>query len=200
VVAEKGEEKSTGGEYCSRRFFADLKEPKEVAQKAAQDAVGLLDARMVKTQQAAVIFDPDVARAILGGILGAVNGERVLQGASFLKDKLNQKIASDLITIIDDGLLPKGLASRPFDGEGVPTQKRAIVEKGILKNFMYNTIVAKRAGVKSTGNASRGGFTSLPWTSQFLFGGWFSLSRRNNQSHQKGIISKRGDRLWNKSG
>ena len=162
VVAEKGEEKSTGGEYCSRRFFADLKEPKEVAQKAAQDAVGLLDARMVKTQQAAVIFDPDVARAILGGILGAVNGERVLQGASFLKDKLNQKIASDLITIIDDGLLPKGLASRPFDGEGVPTQKRAIVEKGILKNFMYNTIVAKRAGVKSTGNASRGGFTSLP--------------------------------------
>jgi len=143
-----------------------LKEPKEVAQKAALDAVGLLDARMVKTQQAAVIFDPDVARAILGGILGAVNGERVLQGASFLKDKLNQKIASDLITIIDDGLLPKGLASRPFDGEGVPTQKRAIVEKGILKSFMYNTIVAKRAGVKSTGNASRGGFRRLVLTLQ----------------------------------
>ncbi|MCP2620026.1 TldD/PmbA family protein [Candidatus Aminicenantes bacterium AC-334-K16] len=162
VVAEKGEEKSSGGEYCARRFFTDLKKPEEVATKAAQDAYEMLNARLVKTQQAAVIFDPDVARAILGGILGAVNGERVLQGASFLKDKLNQKIASELITIIDDGLLPKGLSSRPFDGEGVPTQKRAIVEQGILKGFMYNTIVARRAGVQSTGNASRAGFTSLP--------------------------------------
>jgi len=162
VVAEKGEEKSSGGEYCARRFFADLKNPEEVASKAARDAYEMLGARLVKTQEAAVIFDPDVARAILGGILGAVNGERVLQGASFLKDKLNQKIASPLVSIIDDGLLPKGLTSRPFDGEGVPTQKRAIVDQGILKGFMYNTIVARRAGVKSTGNASRGSFTSLP--------------------------------------
>jgi len=117
---------------------------------------------MVKTQKAAIIFDPDVARAILGGILGAVNGERVLQGASFLGKRMDQKIASERITIIDDGTLPKGIASVPFDGEGVPTQKRTIVEKGILKGLMYNTIVAKRAGVQSTGNASRGGFNSLP--------------------------------------
>jgi len=98
----------------------------------------------------------------LGGILGAINGERVLQGASFLAKKIDQKIASDLLTIIDDPTLKKGLGSKPFDGEGVPTQKRIIVDKGVLKGFMYNTIAAKRAGVKSTGNASRGGFTSLP--------------------------------------
>jgi len=162
VVAEKEEQKSTGYEYCSRRYFADLLSSKEIAEKAAKKAYELLDPRMVKTQRAAVIFDPDVARSILGGILGALNGERVLQGASFLRDKMNEKFASDLITLIDDGRRPKGLGSKPFDGEGVPTQKRILVENGILKGFLYNTIVAKRAGVESTGNAPRGGYRSLP--------------------------------------
>lgn len=162
VVAEKGEQKSSGGEFCSRRFFADLKPAEEVAGKAAREAYGMLDPKMVKTQKAAVIFDPDVARSILGGILAAINGESVLQGASFLAKKLDEKIASDLVTLIDDGTLSKGLGSAPFDGEGVPTQKRIIVDKGILKGFMYNTIVAKRAGVQSTGNASRRGFTGMP--------------------------------------
>ena len=162
VVAEKGEQKSTGYEYCSRRYFSDLLSSKEIAEKAAKKAYELLDPRMVKTQRATVIFDRDVARSILGGILGALNGERVLQGASFLRDKMNEKFASDLITLIDDGRRPKGLGSKPFDGEGVPTQKRVLVEKGILKGFLYNTIVAERAGVESTGNASRRGYKSLP--------------------------------------
>ena len=100
--------------------------------------------------------------ALLGGILAAVNGERVLQGASFLARSLGQKIGSELLTVIDDGTRPKGLASRPFDGEGVPTRKQAVVEKGVLKTFLHNSRTAKRAGVASTGNASRGGFTSLP--------------------------------------
>jgi PmbA protein len=162
VVAEKGGQKSSGAESCSRRFYADLKPAEEVAAKAVKDAAEALDPRPVKTQQAAVIFTPDVARALLGGILGAANGERVLQGASFLAKKMGQKIASELLTIVDDGTREKGMASQPFDGEGVPTQKRALIEKGVLAGFMYNTIVAKRAGVESTGNAARGGFTSLP--------------------------------------
>ncbi len=162
VVAEKGEQKSSGGESCTRRFYKDLKPAEEVAAKAARDAYGMLDPRPVKTQKAAVIFDRDVAYALLGGILGAVNGERVLQGASFLGKSLGKKIGSELITLIDDGTREKGLASAPFDGEGVPTQKRVIVDRGVLQGFMYNTIVAKRAGVKSTGNAGRSGFTGLP--------------------------------------
>lgn len=169
VVAEKGDQKSTGGESCSRRFFGDLKSPEEIAEKAAKDAYEMLDPQMVKTQKASVIFDPDVARSILGGILGAINGERVLQKASFLADKMNRKIASELVTITDDGTKSKGLGSRPFDGEGVPVQKRIIIDKGTLTGFLYNTIVAKRAGVKSTGNASRGGFTDLPGISAHNF-------------------------------
>ena len=162
VVAEKGDQKSSGGEFCGARSFKDLKPAEEVAAKAARDAYEMLDPRPVKTQKAAVIFHADVGSALLGGILGAVNGERVLQGASFLGKMMDRKIGSELITLIDDGTREKGVASEPFDGEGVSTQKRLIVEKGVLKGFMYNTIIAKRAGVKSTGNASRGGFTGLP--------------------------------------
>jgi PmbA protein len=162
VVAEKGDQKSSGGEYCSRRFFSDLVSPEEIAEKAARSAYEMLDPQMVRTQRAPVIFDPDVARSLLGGILGAINGERVLQGASFLADKVGKKIASDLLTIVDDGTRPKSLAGSPFDGEGVPTQRRTIIDRGVLQGFMYNTMVASRAGVQSTGNASRGGFSSLP--------------------------------------
>jgi PmbA protein len=117
---------------------------------------------MVRTQRAPIVFDPDVARSLLGGLLGAINGERVLQGASFLADSVGEKISSELLTVVDDGTLPKGLASSPFDGEGVPTRRRTIIDRGVLQGFMYNTMVASRAGVESTGNASRGGFSSLP--------------------------------------
>jgi len=162
VVAEKGEQKSSGAESSGARYFSDLKPAEEVAAKAARDAYEMLDPKPLKTQKAPVIFHADVGYALLGGILGAINGERVLQGASFLGKRLGQKIGSELITLIDDGTLVKGIASQPFDGEGVSTQKRTIIDRGVLKGFMYNTIVAKRAGVQSTGNARRGGFASLP--------------------------------------
>jgi len=162
VVAEKGEQKNTGGEYCSRVFFSDLLSIEEIAALASRKAVELIDPVMIKTQRASVIFDPSVARALLGGIISAVNGERVLQGASFLKDKLNTQVASSLLTITDDGTLSRSMGSSPFDGEGVPTMKNVLIENGVLKKFIYNTMAAKRAGVSSTGNASRGGFSSLP--------------------------------------
>ncbi len=162
VVAEKGDQKNTGWENCSRRFFADLEPLEKIASIASQRAWELLDPLMIKTQRASVIFDPLAVRSLLGGVITALNGERVLQGASFLKNFLNQKFASDLLTFTDDGTIPKGLDSTPFDGEGVPTAKRTLVEKGVVKSFIYNTQVAKRAGVESTGNASRSNFNSLP--------------------------------------
>jgi PmbA protein len=162
VVAEKGEQKNTGEENCSRVFFSDLIPIEEIAGVASQKALRLLDPVMIKTQKAPVIFDPDVARSLLGGIISGINGERVLQGASFLKDSLNKQFASPLMTMIDDPTRAKSPGSAPFDGEGVPTMKNTLVENGVLKCFIYNTKAAKRAGVKSTGNASRGGFSTLP--------------------------------------
>jgi PmbA protein len=162
VVAEKGDQKNTGGEYCSRVFFSDLLPAEKIAEKAAKSAWELLDPVMIKTQRAAVIFDPDVARSLIGGIISAINGERVLQGASFLKDYLGKRFASELLTLTDDGTRKRSMGSAPFDGEGVPTMKNVLVQNGVLKSFIYNTRAARRAGVKSTGNASRGGFSSLP--------------------------------------
>lgn len=162
VVAEKGDQKNTGSEYCSRVFYKDLESTVKIAQIAAIRASELIDPVMIKTQRAAVIFDPEVASALLGGVISAVDGERVLQGASFLKDYPGKQFASELLTIIDDGTMKKSLGSAPFDGEGVPTSRNVLISKGVLKSFIYNTRVAKRAGVTSTGNAFRSGFSSLP--------------------------------------
>jgi PmbA protein len=162
VVAEKGEQKNTGDEYCSRVFFSDLQPPEKIASIASARAVELLDPVMISTQKASVIFNPDVVRSLFGGIITALDGERVLQGASFLKDYLNRQFASTLITIVDDGTIAKSIGSAPFDGEGVPTRKIILIENGVIKSFIYNSNAAKRAGVESTGSASRGGFSSLP--------------------------------------
>ena len=81
---------------------------------------------------------------------------------STVAETTNGQSLNTILSNLNDGTVPKGLGSKWFDGEGVPTQKRTIVDKGVLKSFMYNTIAAKRAGVKSTGNASRRGFRSLP--------------------------------------
>ncbi len=162
VVAEKGDQRYTGSEFCSRRYFSDLESLESIAAEAAKKAYEMIDPQMVPTQRASVIFDPAVARSIIGGIITAINGDRVLQGASFLQDSTDKQIASDLLTIVDDGLRARGLGSKPFDGEGVPTATRTLVEQGVLRSFLYNTHAAQRAGVESTGNASRGGFTRLP--------------------------------------
>lgn len=162
VVAEKGEQKNTGGEYCSRVFFSDLLPVKEIAAEATAKALELIDPVMINTQKAAVIFDRDIVRSLIQGVISALDGERVLQGASFLKDYLEKQFTSPLLTVTDDGTLSKNLGSKPFDGEGVPTRKTILIENGSIKNFIYNTKAAKRAGVISTGNATRRGFTSLP--------------------------------------
>ena len=192
VVAEKGDQKNTGSESCSRVFFADLLTPAEIGGLAARKAWEMLDPVMIKTQRAAVIFDADIGRALLGGIINAVNGERVLQGASFLKDSLGRQIASPLLTLVDDGTRPKSLAGRPFDGEGVPTMKNVIIENGVLKSFIYNMRAAKRAGVKSTGNASRGSFSSLPGigTHNVYVNNGNSLRNEIIAATQKGLLVK----------
>ena len=148
------------GRVLFQVYFSDLPPLEEIAAKASKRALELLDPVMIKTQKAAVIIDPDVSR-FLGGILSAVNGERVLQGASFLKDQMNKQFASPLLTITDDGTIPRSTGSSPFDGEGVPTMKNVIVDKGVL-GALFIIKAARRAGVKSTGNASRSGFSSLP--------------------------------------
>ena len=151
VVAEKGEQKSSGGEYCGARFFKDLKPAEEVAAKAARDAYEMLDPRMVKTQKAAVNFHADVAYATSGRDPGRRQRRTGVAGASFLGNRLDQKIGSELMTLIDDGTRRKVSLATPLTERGFRPRKGSSSTEGVLKGFMYNTIIAKRAGVKSTG-------------------------------------------------
>jgi PmbA protein len=115
-----------------------------------------LGARKVKTARVPVILDPMIATSILEHIFEGVNGDSVYRGASFLAGKLGQKIASDQVTVIDDGTMPGGFGTAPFDAEGVPTRRTLVIENGVLKSYLLNTYSAKKLGLQTTANASRG--------------------------------------------
>jgi PmbA protein len=138
------------------RNLGRLESPEHVGKVAAQRTLRRLGARKVKTAQVPIIFDPLVATSILEHIFEGVNGDSVYRGASFLAGKLGQKIAAGHITIIDDGTITGGFGTSPFDGEGVPTRRTVVVENGVLSSYVLNTYTAKKLGMKTTGNASRG--------------------------------------------
>lgn len=161
AVAEAQGQLQNSWWYDARRFLGDLESPETVAREAAKRAVRMLGARKVKSQQVPVIFDPMMAASFIGGIAGAVNGDAVFKKSSFLASKLGQRIAPETVTVVDDGLMAKGLATSPFDGEGVPTRRSALIEGGVLKTFLYDAFTARKAKTQSTGNASRG-YRSLP--------------------------------------
>src|SRR5205823_8408060 len=142
--------------FSVARSLGRLESPEHVGKIAAQRALRRLGARKVKTQQVPVIFDPLVSTSILDHIFEGVNGDSVYRGASFLAGKLGQKIAGDNVTIIDDGTMPGGFGTSPFDGEGIPTRRTVVVENGVLKSYLLNTYTAKKLGLQTTGNASRG--------------------------------------------
>lgn len=133
-----------------------LESPEQVGKIAAQRALRRLGARKVKTQQVPVIFDPLVATSILEHIFEGVNGDSVYRGASFLAGKLGQPIASPNVTVIDDGTIRGGFGTSPFDGEGVPTRRTVVIDKGVLSSYLLNTYSAKKLGLQTTANASRG--------------------------------------------
>jgi PmbA protein len=160
-VATDGTQLQTSYWYDAKRFFEDLDSPENVAKKAAARAVRLLGAKKVKSQKVPVIFDPTMAAGFVGSVAAAASGDAVFKKSTFLASKLNAKIAPANVSIIDDGVRKRGLATSPFDGEGVPTRRTPIVQNGVLKAFLYDAFTARKAKTKTTGNASRG-YQSLP--------------------------------------
>src|SRR5271166_3214234 len=142
--------------FSVARTMSKLESPEHVGKVAAERTLRRLGARKAKTAQVPIIFDPMVATSILEHIFEGVNGDSVYRGASFLAGKLGQKIAGDNVTIIDDGTMPGGFGTSPFDGEGVPTRRTVVIEKGVLNSYLLNTYTAKKLGLKTTGKASRG--------------------------------------------
>jgi PmbA protein len=160
-VAEEKGEKRIDSWWDSKRFFGELLSPEEIGKKAAYRATRMLGAREIKSQKVPVILENQCVTNFLWGLAAAVNGENIYKQSSFLSDYLDKKIGSEKLTILDDGTMFKGLGSRPFDGEGILTQIKTIIDKGILTSFLYDTYYAKKTKKASTGNASRG-YSSLP--------------------------------------
>lgn len=141
--------------YGVQRKFSKLEQPERIGEEAARRTVRRLGARKVTTCTAPVVFDPEAAGSLLGNLCGAVSGYALYKGASFLTGQLGQPLAPEFVTIYDDGRMPGGLGSRPFDGEGLPTRKNVVVDRGVLANYLLDTYSAKKLSLTSTGNASR---------------------------------------------
>lgn len=167
-VAEENGKLQANGWQSTKRFFHDLNQPQEVARMAALRTVRMLGARVPSTGIVPVVFDNVTGAAILGNIVGAINGDAIIKKATFLVDRLDKQVASNIVNIIDDGLMIRGMASAPFDGEGLPTSRKEIISKGILKSYLYDTYSGRKAKAKSTGNAHREAL-SLPSIGPFNF-------------------------------
>ena len=155
--------------YSSARSAKLLESPEAIGEEAARRALRRLGARRVPTQQCPVVFAPEIARSLLGNLLSAADGDAIYRNASMFAGKLGEQVAGENITMIDDGtmvfdhLLPNGenlrtggFGTAPFDGDGLPTRRTVIVDRGILKNLMLNTYTGRKLNLPSTGKASRG--------------------------------------------
>jgi PmbA protein len=136
--------------------LSKLESPEAVGREAARRTLRRLGARKVASTHAPVVLDPLVAGSILDHIFSAVNGDAIYRQASFLAGKLGEKIAGDNVTVVDDGTMPGGFGTSPFDGEGVPTRRTVVIEKGVLKSYLLNSYTARKLGLQTTGNAARG--------------------------------------------
>jgi PmbA protein len=138
----------------------DLKSPEEIGRSAGERAVKRLNPRKAKSQKVPVVFDPRVSNTLVNHLAGAINGAAIARGTSFLKGKLEEPVFSCGITIVDDPLRKRGLRSRPFDAEGIATERRKVVDDGILKTWLLDLRSARKLKMHTTGHAVRG--TSSP--------------------------------------
>ncbi len=155
-VARQGQSMERDYWMTAARSASRLEAPEYVGRTAAQRVLRRLGARKVPTQKAPVVFEPRVARSLLNHLFDAVNGGAVYRKASFLAGKLGQKIASENVTIVDDGTLPGLFGTSPFDDEGIPSRRTVVIDRGVLVSYLLNSYSGRRLGLKSTANASRG--------------------------------------------
>ena len=155
-VAERDGQKERVWGCTSGRGLSELLAPEEVGRIAAERTLRRLGARKAKTAEVPIVFDPETAAELLGTLFGAISGAAVFRNATFLKGRLGETIASPLLTVVDDGRRPRGLGSRPFDGEGLRTRRNVPVENGVLRHYVCDSYAARKLSVAPTGSARRG--------------------------------------------
>ncbi|MBI5098160.1 MAG: TldD/PmbA family protein [Nitrospirae bacterium] len=161
LASDENGDNQMGWDFAGSRRMIDV-DIKFVGKTASKRAVEVLGARKISAVKAPVILCPSVAVGFLDILSSSLSAEAVQKQRSFLAGKAGQTIISTLVDIIDDGTMKWGLGTKPVDDEGVPVTNKTVISKGVLNSYFYNTYTAKKAGVKSTGNAVRGGHKSLP--------------------------------------
>jgi PmbA protein len=142
--------------YSFTRHLKDLESPEAIGRRAAERTVRRLGGKKGKTQGVPVVFDPETAASLMRTLCSATSGPSLYRGASFLIDRLGDRIAAEVVSVYDDGTIPGYLGSKPFDGEGLPTRRTAVVENGILRSYLLDTYSARKLKLMPTGSAARG--------------------------------------------
>lgn len=177
AVAREEESQVAGWGVGFSNFHGEV-DPMAIGQEAGKRALELLGSKPLGTQRATVVLDPFAGAELLFFISQALTGEAMQKGRSFLLGRLGQKVASEAVNLVDNGRLPRGHASAPFDGEGVPTSLTRVMERGVLHHLLYDHYTAQMDGTRSTGNAARASYRHLPKVSPTNFYlGPSSLSR-----------------------
>ncbi len=156
-VASEGAYKRTAHYGSAARYLSRIDTPAEIAREAVRRTVVFYGARKPKTAATAILFDREVAAAVLEDIFAACSAANVAIGNSWLAGRSGERIGSELVDIVDDGTIPGALGSSPFDAEGTPSQRTPVFERGILRSFLFDAYYARRLGARSTGNAVAGG-------------------------------------------
>jgi len=172
VAEDVGGKRRQGSYFTAHRHLAELESAEAVGREAARRALAKLGARKIDTSEAAVVFEPDAARSILGAFAECVLGGAIWRQASYLVGREGERVAAEGITVVDDPLLAAGPRSRPFDGEGLRSRRNVVVDRGTLQGFLLDSYAARKLGRVSTGNAARsGGAIAAAASNFFLVGG-----------------------------
>ncbi len=172
-IAQDASGMQSGYWYSSARTPRLLEKPEAVGRTAAEHALRLLGARRVKTQQCPIVFPPEVSRGLMGQLLNAADGDAIYRNASMFAGRLGEQVAGENITMVDDGtmvfehalsngataggtLRVGGFGTAPFDGDGLPTRRTVIIERGVLKELFLNAYTARKLRMRSNAKASRG--------------------------------------------
>lgn len=161
VMAVDGNDRATGFGIGVARSLKGL-DAEQIGRDAGEQAVKLLGGRPVPTQVATVVYTPMAAAGLLSALSRALTAEAMQRNRTFLQDKLGEIVASDVVTLLDNGRLPGGLATRPFDDEGNPTSATRLIDEGVFQAVLYDEYTAHKDGVRSSGNASRSGHSTPP--------------------------------------
>jgi len=153
VIAEQGDSMQRDYWYSTARAAADMEAAETVGRKAAERTVRRLGARQLDTRQVPVLFEPSLASGLISHFISAISGGNLYRKSSFLLDSLGQQVFSPLVNISELPHMPKGLASSPFDHEGVATHSRELVSNGVLQGYVLSSYSARKLGLTTTGNA-----------------------------------------------